>query len=97
MMVTPYDFYHMIGLSFEGAIISLDSVSSIQRGLDMLGRKYSIETIRYFNLVSYYIFLPQKTTEECVYMARAFLLHFLGAYLFANGWQMMSLRWLTLF
>ena len=29
MMVTPYDFYHMIGLSFEGAIISLDSVLSI--------------------------------------------------------------------
>ena len=30
-------------------------------------------------------------------MARAFLLHLLGAYLFANGGQMVSLRWLTLF
>ena len=29
MMVAPYDFYCMIGLSFEGAIISLDSVSGI--------------------------------------------------------------------
>ena len=26
MTVTPYDFYHMTELSFEGAIISLDGV-----------------------------------------------------------------------
>ena len=30
-------------------------------------------------------------------MARAFLLHLLRAYLFANGGQTVSLRWLTLF
>ena len=30
-------------------------------------------------------------------MARAFLLHFLGAYLFSNGRQMVQLRWLALF
>ena len=30
-------------------------------------------------------------------MARAFLFHMLGAYLFANGGQTVSLRWLTLF
>ena len=29
MTVTPYDFYCMTNLSFEGAIISLDGVSSI--------------------------------------------------------------------
>ena len=57
-MVTPYNFYRMTGLSFEGAIISLDGVLSIQLGLDRLGRKYSIETIRYFNLVLDYMFLP---------------------------------------
>mgnify|MGYP000854005928 CR=1 FL=1 len=57
MMVTPYNFYRMTGLSFEGAIISLDCVSSIQLGLDMLGRKYSIETIHYFDLVSDYMLL----------------------------------------
>lgn len=51
MTVTPYDFYCMTSLSFKGAIISLDGVSGIQLGLDMLGRKYSIETIRYFDLV----------------------------------------------
>ena len=56
-MMTPYDFYHMTGLSFEEAIISLDGVSGIQLGLNMLGRKYSTETIRYFDLVSDYMFL----------------------------------------
>ena len=49
--MTPYDFYCMTSLSFKGAIISLDGVSGIQLGLDMLGRKYSIETICYFDLV----------------------------------------------
>ena len=44
----------------------------------MLGRKYSIETICYFDLVSDYRFLPQRTRDECVRMAKAFLLHLLG-------------------
>ena len=30
-------------------------------------------------------------------MAKVFLLNLLGAYFFANGWQMVSLRWLALF
>ena len=97
MTMTPYDFHHMTGLSFEGAIINLEGMSSIQLGLDMLGRKYPIKTIRYFDLVSDYMLLPQRTTEECVRIARAFLLHFLGAYLFINDGQMVSLRWLALF
>ena len=63
----------------------------------MLGRKYSTEAIRYFDLGSDYTLLPQRTMEELVRMARAFLLHLLGAYLFANGGQTVSLRWLTLF
>ena len=58
MIVTPYDFYHMTDLSFEGYIISMDSASGIQLGLDILGRKYSIETIHYFDLVLDYMFLP---------------------------------------
>ena len=95
--MTPYDFYRMTSLSFERAIISLDGVSGIQLGIDMLGRNYSIETIHYFYLVLYYMFLPQRTMEECVRMARAFLLHLLGAYLFANGGQMVSFRCLTSF
>ena len=39
MTVTPYNFYHMTGLSFKGAIINLDGMLGIQLGLDMLGRK----------------------------------------------------------
>ena len=97
MTMTPYDFHYMTGLSFEGAIINLDSVLGIQLGLDMLGRKYPTKTIRYFDFVSDYMLLPQRTTEERIRMARAFLLHLLGAYLFTNGEQTMSLRWLTLF
>ena len=96
MTVTPYDFYHMTDLSFEGAIINLDSVSGIQLGLDMLGRKYSTKTVLYFDLVLDYMLLAQTTTEERTWMARAFRLHLLGACLFANGGQMVSLRWLTL-
>ena len=42
-------------------------------------------------------FSHKRTMEEHVWMARAFLLHFLGAYLFTNGGQVVSLRWLTLF
>ena len=57
MTVTSYNFYYMIGLSFEGAIISLDGVSSIQLGFDRLERKYSTKTIRYFDLVSDYMLL----------------------------------------
>ena len=57
MTVTSYDFYYMIGLSFEGVIISLDGVSSIQLGFDRLERKYSTKTIRYFDLVYDYMLL----------------------------------------
>ena len=85
MMVTPDNFYRMTSLNFEGAIINLDDVSGVQLGIDILGRKYSIETIRYFDLVSDYMLLSQRTTNECIWMARAFLLHLLEAYLFANG------------
>ena len=58
MIVTPYDFYHMTSLNFEGAIINLDNVSSVQLGIDMLGRKYSPESICYFDLVLDYMFFP---------------------------------------
>ena len=86
--MTPYDFYRMTGLSSEGAIISLDGVSSIQLGLDMLGRKYSTKTIHYFDLVSDYMLLSQRTTKECIRMAMAFLLYLLEAYfsLMAGKW-----------
>ena len=83
--MTPYDFHRMIGFSFEGAIINLDVVSGVQLGFDMLGRKYPTETNRYFDLELDFMLLPQRTTKERVRMARAFLVHLLGAYLFTNG------------
>ena len=63
----------------------------------MLERMYSTETICYFDLVLDYMFVPLRTRKKCVHLARAFLLHLLGAYIYANGRQTMSLRWLTLF
>ena len=77
--------------------LALKGPSSTWMGLDMLGRKYSIETIRYFDLVLDYMLFPWRTMEECVCMGRAFLLHLLGAYLFANGGKTVSMRWLNLF
>ena len=58
MTVAPFDFFRMNGLSFEGVIISLDGVSSVQLGINMLGRKYSTKTIHYLDLVLDYMFLP---------------------------------------
>ena len=84
MTVTPFNFFRMTDLNFEG-------------GINMLGRKYSTETICYFDLVLDYMFLPQKTIEECVRMAKAFLLHLMRAHLFTNDRQMVFLRWLILF
>ena len=59
--MTPYDFYRMTDLNFKGAIISLDGMSGVLLGIDMLGRKSSTKTIHYFDLVSDYMFLPQRT------------------------------------
>ena len=53
--------------------------------------------IRYFHIKADYKPFPQVTVEDCAKMARAFLLYPLGAYLFANRRQMVSLRWLALF
>ncbi|KAL0008509.1 hypothetical protein SO802_010011 [Lithocarpus litseifolius] len=63
MIVTPNDFYRKTGLSLEGDIISLDGVSSMQLGIDMSGRKYSTETIRYFDLVWYHSSKYQPSSE----------------------------------
>ena len=83
MTVTPYNFYHMTSLSFKGTIISWDGISGILLDLDKLGRKYSNETICYFDLVLDYMLFLQRTTKEHIRMARAFLLCLLGADLFA--------------
>ena len=53
--------------------------------------------IHYTDLEADFVHHPKGMVEECTLMARVFLLYLLGAYLFANGGQTMSLRWMTLF
>ena len=53
--------------------------------------------IHYFDIDTYYQPLPQDTANGCTQMTRAFLLYILRVYFFANGGQIVSLRWLSLF
>ena len=53
--------------------------------------------IHYTDLELDFMHRSQGTAEECIRMARVFLLYLLEAYLFANGGQTVSLRWLALF
>lgn len=85
MTITPYDFHRIIGLRFDGALISLEDESSVRLGADLLGRRYAIETIRYTNLDADFMHRPQEMAEERLRMARAFLLFLVGVYLFAIG------------
>ena len=43
-----------------------------------------MDTIRYYDIETNYRLLPQVTPDDCAWMAMAFLLYILGAYLFAN-------------
>ena len=85
MTITPYDFHHMTGLRFDGVLISLEDESGIRLGIDLLGRRYATETIRYIDLEADFMHHPQGTAEEYLQMARVFLLYLLEAYLCANG------------
>ena len=97
MTMTPHDFHHMTSLRCNGALINLEGESGTQLGIDLLGRRYTIKTILYFNIkVDYKPFL-EVTTDDWAKMARAFLLYLLGTYLITKGGQMASLRWLALF
>ena len=96
-MVTPNDFHRKIGLRFDGPLINLEGELGIHLGIDLLGRRYSSESIRYFNLEVDYRPYSQATPNDCAQMAKAFLLYLLRLYLFANKGQTVSLRWLTLF
>ena len=58
----------------------------------MLGSRYATETTRYTDLEVDFMHHPQGTAKECLWMAKVFLLYLLGAYLFANGGQTVSLR-----
>ena len=95
--VTPSDFHRMTSLRHDDTIINLEGELGTWLVIDLLGRRYSLDTICYFDIKADYRPLPQETVVDCAWMARAFLLYILGAYLFANGGQTVSLRWLALF
>ena len=57
----------------------------IRLGVDLLGRRYATETIRYADLEVDFMHCSQGTAKECLWMARFFFLYLLGAYLFSNG------------
>lgn len=50
----PCDFHHMNSLRCDGAIINLEGESGTRLAIDLLERKYSIDTIRYFDLETDY-------------------------------------------
>ena len=97
MTVTPHDFHWVTGLRCDRAIISLEDELGVQLGIELLGRRYMMDRIHYFDIESYYKPLPWVMPRDYAWMVRAFQFYILGAYLFTNGGQIVSLRWLTLF
>ena len=82
----------MIGLRCDGTFINLGGALGVQLGIDLLERRYSMDTIHYYDIETDYRRLPQVTHDDCAQMAMAFLMYMLGVYLFANRGQMVSLR-----
>ena len=97
MTMTPHDFHCMTSLRCDGALINLEGVLGTQLGIDLLGRRYTVKTIHYFNIKADYRPFLEVIVDNWAKMARAFLLYLLGAYLFTKGGKMVSLRWLALF
>ena len=95
--MTPHDFHYMTSLRCDEALINLEGVLGTQLGIDLLGRRYTVKTIHYFNIKADYRPFLEVTVDNWAKMARAFLLYLLGAYLFTKGGKMVSLRWLALF
>ena len=97
MNVTPYAFRWMTSLRCDSLIINLEGESGIEISIKLLEQRHIAKSVRYFNLEMDHKPFPQKTLKDCAQMVRAFLLYILGAYLFANSGETMSLRWLVLF
>ena len=82
--MTPHGFHRMIGLRCDGTLINLKGELGTQLGIDLLGRRYTIEKISYFHIEADYRPFLQVTVDDCAKMARAFLLYLIRAYLFTN-------------
>ena len=70
---------------YNGAFIDLEGELGIWLGIDFLGRSYTTEMIRYFDIEADYRPLSQVMAKDYAKMATTFLLYLLGAYLLANG------------
>ena len=92
MMVNSYNFHQKIGLRCDGTLINLGGALGMQLGIKLLGKRYSTDMIYYYDIETDYRSLPQVTYDDCARMSKAFLLYILGAYLFTNSRQIMSLR-----
>ena len=92
MMVNSYNFHQKISLRCDGTLMNLGGALGMQLGIKLLGKRYSTDMIYYYDIETDYRSLPQVTYDDCARMAKAFLLYILGAYLFTNGRQIMSLR-----
>ena len=66
MTIIPHDFHHMTGLRFDGIPISLEDKLGIRSGIDLLGRRYTTETIHYTDLEVNFMRHPQRTAKECL-------------------------------
>ena len=97
MNLTPYAFRWMTNLQCDSLIINLEGESGIVISIELLEWSCIAKSVRYFDLEMDHRPFPQKTLKDCAQMVRAFLLYILGAYLFANGGETMSLKWLVLF
>ncbi|KAK9991386.1 hypothetical protein SO802_026371 [Lithocarpus litseifolius] len=65
----------MTGLQFDGVLIGLENEPVIRLRIDLLGRRYATETIRYTDLETNFMHRPQETAEECLRMAKVRVMH----------------------
>lgn len=80
-----HNFHQMTSLQCDKSLINLEGKSVVQLGIDLLGQRYTMDTICYYDINTDYKPLPQVMPEDCARMAMAFLLYILEVYLFANG------------
>lgn len=97
MTLTSYDFHKLTGLRSHNPAIHLRDAYGRALVVKLLGRSYPKKIVRYYLLARNVAFHSQATPKDLAWMARAFLVHVVGATLFANAGQTVNLRWLKAF
>ena len=65
MTMTLYGFHRMTSLRCDGMLINPWGASSVQLGIELLRRRYSIDKIRYYDIEIDYRPLSQVTQDDC--------------------------------